>query len=230
MNETEKILQNTEKACLLCEKNFSHEELIEVIKTDNDLEKQICILKLDCVQNQQEADLLVFNLTNHHGIIREACAVKINELMKNAENSRFFQTEKILLTFLDAVIDINPNICRHVIEILPFVENKRFFFRNLAQKALEIIQDAKTMNRRKSGYVYSRKVFKIFWYLEAVAELGNFEYEEEVKKLVVSAFDFDDYTIREKCAKLVLKSRISFPDVENALKNDGNYFVRRLFL
>ena len=228
MEDFEKILKNTETACLLCERKFSHEEMIEIIKTDNDLEKQICILRLDEVKNQGEADLLVYNLTNHHGIIREAAALKINELVKRPENAVFFQTKQILLTFLDAVIDINPNICRLIIEILPFVENKAFFFENLYQKAVEIIQDAKTMNRRKSGYVYSRKVFKIFWYLEAAAELGCFEDKKAVLSMIKSTFDFEDYTIREKCAKLVK----IFPDtpenIKSALAGDENYFVRRI--
>ena len=171
MNNFHDILKNTETTCLLCERDFSHSELIEIIKTENDLEKQICLLKLKEIRSQDEADLLVFNLTNHHGIIREAAAIKINELKKMPENSAFFRTEKILLTFLDAVIDINPNICRHIIEILPFIENKKFFFKNLIKRALEIIEDAKTMNRRKSGYIYSRKVFKIFWYLGQLSEI-----------------------------------------------------------
>lgn len=147
--------------------------------------------------------------------------------MKMPENSAFFRTEKILLAFLDAVIDINPNICRHIIEILPFIENKKFFFKNLIKRALEIIEDAKTMNRRKSGYIYSRKVFKIFWYLEAVAGLGYFEDEKAILELINRTFDFDDYTIREKCAGLVAVFPKTPQNLRNALKNDENYFVRR---
>ena len=147
--------------------------------------------------------------------------------MKMPENSAFFRTEKILLTFLDAVIDINPNICRHIIEILPFIENKKFFFKNLIKRALEIIEDAKTMNRRKSGYIYSRKVFKIFWYLEAVAGLGYFEDEKAILELINRTFDFDDYTIREKCAGLVAVFPKTPQNLRNSLKNDENYFVRR---
>lgn len=227
MNNFHDILKNTETACLLCERDFSHSELIEIIKTENDLEKQICLLKLNEIRTQDEADLLVFNLTNHHGIIREAAAIKINELMKIPEISIFFRTEKIILTLLDAVIDINPNICRHIIEILPFIENKKFFFKNLIKRALEIIEDAKTMNRRKSGYIYSRKVFKIFWYLEAVASLGDFEEEKAILELINKTFDFDDYTIREKCACLVAVFPQTPENLRNALENDENYFVRR---
>lgn len=200
-----------------------------MIKTDNDLEKQICILKLKKIQNQDEADLLVFNLTNHHGIIREAAAVKINELMKNPEFAVFFQTEKILSTFLDAIIDINPNICRHIIEILFSIDNKAFFFEKLFVRAMEIIEDAKTMNRRKSGYIYSRKVFKIFWYLEAAAELKYFDDGFAIEKMISKTYDFDDYTIREKCARLVTLYEKAPEEIINTIKNDENYFVRRLF-
>lgn len=84
------------------------------------------------------------------------------------------------------------------------------------------------MNRRKSGYIYSRKVFKIFWYLEAVASLGDFEEEKAILELINRTFDFDDYTIREKCACLVAVFPQTPENLRNALENDENYFVRRI--
>lgn len=225
-------LNNVDRACELCERDFSHEELIDTIKTDNDLEKQICILKLKGVKNQEEADLLIHNLTNHHGIIREAVAQKVNELMKEEEFCCFFQTESIRNTFLDAVIDMNPNICRLVIEILWFVSDKERFFEELYLRSVEIINDAGTMNRRKSGYIYSKKVFKIFWYLEAVCALGYFSSvnEKEVETLLLKSYKFEDYTIREKSAKILslVRNTYNFEEIEKTLLRDENYFVRRV--
>lgn len=230
-NDYDELLKNTIIACELCERDFSHEELIEVIKTDNDLEKQICILKLKEVRSQQEADLLIHNLTNHHGIIREAIAIKVNEFMKDERYSGYFQTDSILRTVLDAVIDMNPNICRLIMEVLPFVADKLKFFNALYSRAVEVINDASTMNRRKTGYIYSKKVFKIFWYLEAVAELGYFESQNEpqIQELLEKAHKFDDYTIREKAAKIVflIGEKYNLSTLKTALEQDENYFVRR---
>lgn len=228
MDELEKIIQNTETACALCERDFSHAELIGIIKSDNDLEKQICILKLTSVKNQQEANLLVFNLTNHHGIIREAIGIKINELMQDENYSGFFQTESITDTFLDAIIDMNPNICRLIIEILPYITDKKPFFEKLYKRAIEVIEDASTMNRRNKGYIYSKKVFKIFWYLEAVSSLKFFEQKAEIQTLLQKTYKFEDYTIREKASKIVSFFDDINDEILQSLRNDENYFVRRL--
>ncbi len=230
MHELEKIIENTETACRLCEREFLHDEIINIIHTDNDIEKQICILKLLGVNTQEEADLLVFNLTNHGGIIREAAAVKINELMQDNRFSGFFQTESILDTLLDAIIDINPNICRLIIEVLPFVNDKAGFFEKLYSRALAVIDDAVTMNIRNKGYEYSRKVFKIFWYMEAVCALAYFQDQEKIKNILLKTYTFKDYTIREKAAKILsqLDGVIEgLDEIMNVLKNDENYFVRR---
>jgi hypothetical protein len=228
MSENKLIMQNTETACSLCEKQFSHSELIEIIRGGRDIEKQICILKLKVVNSQDEADLLVSNLTNRHGIIREAAAVKINELIH--EHRCFFQTETILKTFIDAIIDINPNICRLIIEILPLIEDKEYFFKILYKRTLEVIEDAKTMNIRNKGYAYSRKVFKIFWYLEAVCVLNmSGDFPEQTANIIEKTYDFKDYTLREKAAKILSLLDNKDSGIVDILKNDENYFVRRFF-
>ena len=265
MHEFDFILNNTETACNLCEREFTHDEIINIIHSDNDIEKQICILKLQGVNSQAEADLLVFNLTNHHGIIRESVAIKLNELMcvsrvwrleeadecqrrrakpvdgdvrvleqnsTGANFCQFFQTEKILNTLLDAIIDINPNICRLVIESLAGINDKKSFFGKLYNRVVEEINDALAMNIRNKGYAYSRKVFKIFWYMEAVSELGYFEDEAKIQELLLKTYKFKDYTIREKSAKLaaLVLGKYEITDIVNTLKNDENYFVRFRFI
>lgn len=230
MSEFESIIKNTNAACSLCERAFSHNELLNVIKGENDLEKQICILKLEKICSQEEASLLIKNLTNQHGIIREAIAFKINEFMKMPEFCVYFQSPEILDIFLDAIIDMNPNICRQIIEVLPYIKNKYYFFRNLFEKSDELIQDAKTMNRRNKGYVYSKKVFKIFWYLDSIAVLGYFEDKTALKTIIEKTYNFEDYTIREKCAKILssLPENTEFVQFCEKLSKDENYFVRRL--
>lgn len=241
MEDTEQIIKNIEMACALCERDFSHEQITEILKGSNDIEKQICLLKLETLKTPEEADLLVFHLTNQHGIIREVCASKINELIRDSKLTRFFQTEKIFDTILNAIIDMNPNICRQIIEILPYIKNKDSFFEKLYERAIEVIQDASTMNIRNKGYIYSKKVFKIFWYLEAVSTLGYFEKNQEKKlsELLLKAAAFKDYTIREKAAKILsqiivenksLEDSSELSQLEIVLSEDENYFVRRFFV
>jgi hypothetical protein len=227
MDEFKTIIENTEAACSLCEKEFSHDEVVEIIKSENNIQKQICILKLDGVFSQAEADLLVCNLTNHIGIVREAAAVKFNELMQG-EGRSFFRTDAILDTILDALVDINPNICRLVIEVLPYISNKKDFFERLYKRVVSLIDDAVSMNIRNRGYEYSRKVFKIFWYMEAVASLNYFENKKALKDIISRTYTFKDYTIREKTAKLLsLMNDALFSEIIDKLKNDENFFVRR---
>ena len=94
MTDNIQILNDIEKAAELCEKEYSHDEIISIMRTENDFEKQICILKLDTVISQEEVNLLVFQLTGHHGLIREAAAIKINELIQNENLKK--QTQKII--------------------------------------------------------------------------------------------------------------------------------------
>ena len=115
------IKELTKRACELCEKNFSYDELFEILKNGTDDEKQICILKIPSIKTQPDADLLLFHLTNQHGTVREAAAEKINELMKNG-CANFFQTDFAREKLLCAINDVNPNICRFIIEILPLMK------------------------------------------------------------------------------------------------------------
>jgi len=83
------IETDIEKAVEICNKCYSREDIWTIIKTEStenpkiDIEKQICILNLDSILSQDEADLLAYHQTNHHGLIREATAQKINEFMNN---------------------------------------------------------------------------------------------------------------------------------------------------
>ena len=77
---------NFQEACEMSEREFSHKELIELLEIGNIPQKQISALKLDCVLNQEEADILVNNLTGCDGKIREAVALKINNLLHSDKN------------------------------------------------------------------------------------------------------------------------------------------------
>ena len=72
---------NFQEACEMSEREFSHEELIELLKNGNIPQKQIAALKLDYILNQEEANILINNLTGCDGKIREAVALKISNLL-----------------------------------------------------------------------------------------------------------------------------------------------------
>ena len=81
---------NFEQACYLSEQNFTHAELLNMLNTGNIPQKQIAALKLDAVENIQDAITLVSNLTGCDGKIREAVALKLYQLLTGSPNSSVF--------------------------------------------------------------------------------------------------------------------------------------------
>ena len=62
---------------------------------DDDLKKQLCLIELNSVNSQSEADILVFNLTGHSGPVRETASFKILDLIQQENFKKFFQTQKM---------------------------------------------------------------------------------------------------------------------------------------
>ena len=80
--------ENFDLACELSEKDFSHEELINMLNNGNIAERQIAALKFDKVENDVDALALMNNLTGCDGKIREAVALRINQIITSDSNSR----------------------------------------------------------------------------------------------------------------------------------------------
>lgn len=239
MSENIQMINNIEteieKAVELCKKDYSRDDIWQILQInssenpDINIEKQICILKLDSVISQPEADLLVFHQTNHHGLIREATAQKINEFMKNSGFVQYFQTELISDTLLKAINDINPNICRLIIEILPKIENKQYFLDNL-YKRFEVVFDE--LDKLKRSNWYTKKLFNLYWCLESLAVL-NAPVDERMESVLKRSVVFRDYTIREKTAMVVhylSETSSCIAEIKSLLKQDDNYYVKRYSL
>ncbi|MDO5307589.1 MAG: hypothetical protein Q4E83_07500, partial [bacterium] len=92
---------NFEQACNMSEKKFSQEELFEMLKNGNIPQKQIAALKIETLQNFEQAEILINNLTGCDGKIREAVALKINELV-NIGFQEFFLNAKSAEIFANA--------------------------------------------------------------------------------------------------------------------------------
>ncbi len=232
MSEDIKILNEIEKAVKLCEKEYSRDEIFDLLKASSasnpqiDVEKQICILKLEDIRTQQEADVLVYHLTEHHGLIREACAHKINEFMQNPSLQNFFQTTKISDALLKAVNDINPNICRLIIDVLPYLKDKKYFLNNLYNR-FDVIFDE--LEKLKRSNWYTKKLFNLYWGLEALCALSP-DCDSKLQNVLQQCLKIREYTIREKTAMLLdsLKSDKDFINqAKQLLAQDTNYYVKR---
>lgn len=230
MTKDIQILNDIEKAAELCEKTYSHNEIISVMQTENDFEKQICILKLDTVLSQEEAKLLVFQLTGHHGLIREAAAIKINEFIQNKNLKHLFETSYVIESLLKGINDINPNICRLMCSILPVLlenkELKQLFLNGLYKRFYEVFEE---LEKLKRSTWYTKKLFNLYWCLEALANLKP-QIDNDFEKIIEQASEIKDYTIREKTAMVLskqLESSTKIEEIKNNLKNDENFYVRR---
>lgn len=231
MTEQIQIINDIEKAALLCEKEYSHDEIIDIMKTENDFEKQICILKLQTLNSQEEAELLVFQLTGHHGLIREATAIKINEFIQNPKYSHLFLTNYILDSLLKGVNDVNPNICRLICSILPILfenndKEKEYFEQALYKKFFVIFDE---LEKLKRSTWYTKKLFNLYWSLEATAAI-NPAINKDLETILKQSASIRDYTIREKTAMVlsVLKDNSTVLDeIKEKLKNDENFYVKR---
>lgn len=229
------IEKEIEKAVELCKKEYSRDDIWRILRISSaespeiNIEKQICILKLDSVLSQSEAELLVFHQTNHHGLIREATAQKINEFMKDSEQVKYFQTETILDSLLKAVNDINPNICRLIIEILPKIENKKYILDKLYQRFEFVFEE---LEKLKRSNWYTKKLFNLYWCLESLAVLKA-PIDERLEGVLKRSVLIRDYTIREKTAMVIHYLSGTSPsvcEIKALLKQDENYYVKRYSL
>lgn len=232
LNETlfEKHKQDFNTALNIYENSYSHENLIELLENGSIAEKQAATIKLDNILSQKEADIFISNLTGCDGKIREAVSFRLKEFLPQNTNFYTHFTD----TFLDAIIDINGNICRNIIEaIQPLKKSDIFlteFCPKLIQKTAEIIPPIKAFDIQEGKYKINKEVFKLYWYLETISEFADFVPETELYKILIETKDINDYTIREKTAKILSKTKNStiFINIKTELKHDQNYYVRRI--
>lgn len=225
--------ENFKLACSLIDKNQNHNELIAMLKTGNIAEKQIAALKLDTLCSKDEAQTLVDNLTGQDGKVREAVSLKIAEFSSNKSLLQLFEPEKNFRIFLDAVIDINGNICRNIIRsvenfksISGFCEK---FCPELLARTLAITEKVKDFDLKDGKYKVNKEVFKLYWYLETIYTFADRLDLTKLKQILNITKSINDYTIREKTAK-ILTLNFNAPElneIRQLLKNDTNYYVRR---
>ena len=221
---------NFKQACDLCEMNFSHDDLLELLKSGNIPQKQIAALMLDTVTGKEDAEILLNNLTGCDGKIREAVAFKINLLLNNNVSKSFF-ADIAADKLADATIDINANICRHAVDSAVLLKEQDNFSIQYTKKIIKFTNDA--LNEldkfifRDKKYVINKQIFKLYWCLEALKEFHEFSEESELRNIVEKCATQKEYTIREKIAQIIIKTN-KFEDIKQKLINDENYYVRQI--
>ena len=222
--------ENFDLACKLSEKEFTHNELLEMLNNGNIAERQIAALKFDKVENDIDALALMNNLTGCDGKIREAVALRINQLVVSIPETREFFN--FPLVFADATIDINANICRLVVDSAKLLKEDADFTQIYVQRILKFTQEAfEELDKfifRDKKYVINKQLFKLYWCLET---LQNFYMDVEkttLEAILNKGAEQNEYTIREKVAQVVKLSGY-FQELEEKLKFDENYYVRAVF-
>ncbi len=211
------------------ENEYSHEDLISLLNNGSVAEKQAAVLKLDTIWNKEEAKILMKNLTGCDGKIREAVSFRLKEFIP--ENPKFYT--EFQNTIMDAIIDINGNICRNMLCAIYSLKNYPEFYidfcKKLCTKTEESIEKVKSFDIQDGKYKINKEVFKLYWYLETIYEFCTFIEKNTLIKILSQTKDINDYTIREKTAKILSKAHDDkeLLTIKQELKSDRNYYVRR---
>lgn len=229
----ETLDENFTQALRMYEQNYSQEELYAFLESGNIVQKQISALKLVGVFSSHQAKILVSNLTGQDGKIREAVSLRLKEFMSEPEMLRYFMNLSNYDVFLDAVIDINGNICRNVIgAIINLKSDEEFcncFCSKLVDLTLELLDKVEKFDFQDGKYKINKEVFKLYWCLETIFEFRDKIEFARLKQILLRSKDIEEYTIREKAAKILATG---YEDNEliaaqRELQNDRNYYVKR---
>lgn len=229
----ENLDQNFINALNFYQTDYTHDELIDMLKNGNIVQKQIAALKLETINSSQDAQVLLSNLTGQDGKIREAVSLKLSEFMANENFIKYFEPSKNVQVLLYAVIDINGNICRNVINALSNLKNDKefcnIFGKKLSDLTLELLNTVEKFDFQDGKYKVNKEAFKLYWCLETIYVFWDKINFKTLKEIIKRGSNIGEYTIREKCAKILTRD---FEDKEltqirENLKNDSNYYVRR---
>lgn len=229
----ETLDENFNQAINLFECNLSQNEIINLLKTGNIAQKQIAALRIEQLNSHNEALILTQNLVGQDGKIREAVSLKVLELVENNTYTSYFHDPEIYDIILNAIIDVNSNVCRNIISAIKILKNNNNFTEHFCNKLISLtetlIEKVKEFDFQDRKYKVNKEVFKLYWCLETIYELMELISIDTIKNIVKQTSQIDEYTIREKTAKILSKdfSDPVLAEIRNILKSDKNYYVRR---
>ena len=218
----------------LFEQNFSHEDLINLLKNGNVVEKQYSVLNLERLNDENEAHLLISNLVGVDGKIREAVAFKLVEFAK--EMPEIFLNAENFENFVNGTIDIDGNVCRKVIEASVYLkyneEFSKYYVKGLSRIVENALDEISKFTFRDKKYTINKQIFKIYWCLEALKYFYEDLPIEELKNILSECSKLSEYTVREKCAEILIHLDLDeeLSKVMYMLEHDENYYVRKVFL
>ena len=203
---------------------FPRVEIFAALSGDDDIKKQIALIKLDGVKSVDEAKMLTSVLTGQHGPVREICSFRINDFLKDENEREYFCGADLREIFLNALNDIIPTVARNILEVLKFLPEQEIVQEALLDRILTLddyVEDETLL----SNHEIIKKTFKLYWYLETLAEFAKeVEYREKFAKVIEKSYNHEDYTIREKVSKILSKVN-DFAEYKDMLKNDTNPYV-----
>lgn len=212
------------KAYKLFDIDFSKSEIFETLRGQDDIKKQVCLIKLKSIDTKEEAENLAAVLTGQHGPVREICSFKINEFLKNEKYRKLFNSDNIREIMLNGLNDIIPTVARNILEVIKFLPEQdkvRFALESRILELDNIEEDIPPL----SNHEITKKTFKLYWYLETLAEIAEeCKKDEQFIKIIEKTYNHEDYTIREKVAKILAKID-GFKEFKDFLKNDTNPYV-----
>jgi len=212
-------------------KDFSHQELIYMLNNGSIAQKQIAALKFDYVRTENDAKAILQNLTGCDGKIREAVALRINELLLNNLDCRKFFAQIASNKFADGTIDINANICRLVVDssilLIDFEDFSKPYTDKIITFSNQALEELDKFIFRDKKYVINKQLFKLYWCLEALSIFYNYADNKVLEQILTKCSEVSEYTIREKTALVCVNSG-SFNDIKFKLSNDENYYVRQI--
>lgn len=217
-------------------RNFSLSEGKKILAGNDDIIKSAVLLNLNEI-DEELAKLIMFNLTNQSGPVRELCAYRLCEIIKNYK--QYFQNKKTLDTILLALNDVNPNVVRFILQTLEYIDNKKYLFDNLITKIADLYKEILNKPRRgkTQEHIFTKKCFKIYWSSESIKKLisldksiiySDSKIREDFYNILKDLSEIEEYTIREKISQIVnMLPNEQIYDIKKKLSFDNNFFVKR---
>lgn len=204
----------------------SYNKTIDILKGSDNSLKPFALLELKELEHE-DYGFFIKHLTNCEGNLREIAAMKLVE----------FPPKPVYYPVLvDALCDINPNVCRRVVEALSVL--KLDLYAPTMVRIEEILNEIEMKSKPKKwrtqkNHLLTKKFFNLYWCLEALSECLCAESDERLIDVLQTCTEFDDYTIREKAAKIAVKMQqagVLLPkELIEKLRNDENYYVKMNF-
>lgn len=226
MNDYE-VLYDADKVCEaynLSVKNFLREEIFDLLKSENDIEVQIGLINLQEIKSEKEAEFLLTFLTNNPGPVRELCSEKIKEFFLKAETKQYFaeDTSDILIKGL---CDVIPAVAGNIAKIIHILPNKNNTFDKLVSCAFEKVNGFKA---ETDPHEKNRLKFALYRILEALFYFSDIV-SDDFKRLLEICADDENYTIREKTAKIISRYP-QFIELNKKLSKDDCFYVRKILV